>query len=403
MLLLSLSLMLSGCQLFNQIRLINANNGLEPIWQSLEQKSKLDARFHGEQLYVQASINGIDGFTFLVDTGASIPCLSDTPKVKALNLTPEYNFKIGGNGNQDDSPAFAAKVNSFQMGPALFEEMTFCVIPLKTSQYYLREDEALFDGVIGDDLLTFFTMQVDAGNSEVFLFNGDYVASENEQGLAFDKFMGHIYVETEVILPSGEVIEAEMIVDSGSRNYLKLNDELLDRLSVGESKQITAADFGLSGKSEHKRAAVPQFNFGKFQLKDVKANFIYSDDDDDITFVIGNGILNQFVVTYDYGKEKIWLKETERVQEPSKFNLVGVQLRKTQSGSLVVRNVIPELPAAQYDFSVGDLITKIDNVNTVNISLSQWLSISSTPKNITLCRQREDEQCFQFNTQYWHK
>jgi hypothetical protein len=193
--LLLFSLCLSGCQLFNQIRLINANNDVKPLWQSKEQTSQLDARFHGEQLYVQASINGIDGFTFLVDTGASIPCLSDTPKVRALNLIPKYNFKVGGNGNQDDSPGFAAMVDSFQMGPALFKDMTFCVVPLKTSQYYLREDEALFDGVIGDDLLSFFAMQVDAGNSQVTLFNSDYVASDHEQGLTFDKFLGHIYVD----------------------------------------------------------------------------------------------------------------------------------------------------------------------------------------------------------------
>ncbi|MCW8880016.1 MAG: retroviral-like aspartic protease family protein, partial [Kangiellaceae bacterium] len=304
-----LCLFVSGCSIVNSVRLLNANDSVHPTWNSQSGQEKLATSFIGEQMFVEASINGEPGFRFLVDTGASIPCLMTTEKVTALNLEKGYEIEIGGNGNEENSPAYTTELKQVAIGPVSFDDMTFCVIPVETTGYYLRKDEALFDGVIGTKLFDNYAIQVDAENNQVTIYQGDYPKHHQDVAVAMEKSWGKYTIEAGVSLNPKETKSVSMIVDSGSRNYIKLNKKLLEKLPVN-TPLVTAADFGLSGRNIHQRAKISGIQIGDLRAKNIRANFIHDDDDDDITYVVGNGLLNQFVVTYDMPNEKLYLRKT---------------------------------------------------------------------------------------------
>ena len=354
-------------------------------------------------MFVEATINGERGFRFLLDTGASIPCLMTTDKVQALNLEKGYEVEIGGNGNEENSPAFTTEIGRVDIGPVSYEDMTFCVIPLETTGYYLIKDEAIFDGVIGTKLFDNYAIQVDAENNDVTIFKGDYRRHENDVVVSMEKSWGKYTIEAGVSLSQNETKPVEMIVDSGSRNYIKLNKELMDELTAN-TPLITAADFGLSGRNIHQRAKINGIQIGDLRAKNIRANFIHDDDDDDITYIVGNGLLNQFIVTYDMPKEKLYLRKTAKSEQPSKFNLVGIQLRKTRSGMFIVRNVIPELPASRFDFQEGDLISSVDGIPSSSLTLADWISRSAENRNINICRLRNTQtSCYDIQPKLWYE
>jgi S1-C subfamily serine protease len=78
---------------------------------------------------------------------------------------------------------------------------------------------------------------------------------------------------------------------------------------------------------------------------------------------VGTGVLKAFTVTFDYGREAVYLKKTENAPDSSSpRNMAGVELEKEQ-GEIVVRRVIAGRAADGY-LEQRDIIVEIDGVKT---------------------------------------
>ena len=102
-------LSLTGCGFANMIRIRNANDNIVPIWKNNQTQADLVTHYIGVKPYVEVSINGIDGFKFLLDTGATFSILNDSNKVNMLNLEKGYSLPIHGWGDEEASTAYQSK------------------------------------------------------------------------------------------------------------------------------------------------------------------------------------------------------------------------------------------------------------------------------------------------------
>jgi hypothetical protein len=102
-------LSLTACGFTNMLRIRNANDNIVPIWKDNQTQADLVSHYIGVKPYVEVSINGIDGFTFLLDTGATFSILNDSNKVKVLNLENGYSLPIHGWGDEGASTAYKLK------------------------------------------------------------------------------------------------------------------------------------------------------------------------------------------------------------------------------------------------------------------------------------------------------
>ena len=369
--------LLSGCETLNVLRIINANSSINPIWQSAITSDALDSRYIGEKPYIYASVNG-KPLLFLLDSGASFSILFDTPKVKALALSQGYPLALGGWGDQQDSQAYQTPVKRFDLGKVHFENIDMAYIPIATSQYFLRPDEALYDGVIGHDILHHFSWTFDKTQQLISLSKQALKSTKATQSFELKTSFSKISIKGKVDFGHDHQVTRDLVVDTGSRHYLKLSAAYPANKKLILPTSITAADFGLSGRTIHQRIAMPELTLGSIVLNEVKTNLIPSDDEDD-WWVIGNALLNQFILTIDYPGNTLYLTPVQPFK--SRFNLIGLELRKIRSGEFVVRYVLPGLPAAKADFKEGDLITEINGIKAINISLDQALDIANTSTN----------------------
>ncbi|OUS26602.1 hypothetical protein A9Q98_10215 [Thalassotalea sp. 42_200_T64] len=70
-----------------------------------------------------------------------------------------------------------------------------------------------------------------------------------ETTLPFNTFLSKLKVESETDFGQGQITKQELIIDTGSRYYLKVDAAYIYNENIElPSPQITAADFGLSGR-----------------------------------------------------------------------------------------------------------------------------------------------------------
>ncbi|WDE14019.1 aspartyl protease family protein [Thalassomonas haliotis] len=387
---IAFSLSLGGCDTLNSIRMMQINSDAEPVWTGKE-RIKLKSVFLAEKPYVYATVDG-EELLFLLDTGASFFILMDTPKVQKLGLNRDFDLSLGGWGEQEDSKAFKTDIGRIDLGGVHFNKMKAAVIPVSKSHYYLRDDEAIDDGVIGHDIMKHFTWEIDAANNEIYISQAKYQPEANARYFELHEFFNKISIKGDLAFNQEDVAEdAEFIIDTGSRHYAKLSAAYPENNEIKiASSRVRAADFGLSGKVEHDRVILPSLKLGGINIDKVKVNLIPGDDEDD-WWVLGNALMNQFKTVIDYKHQAFYLVPQQKFV--TDHNLFGLELRKIRSGEFVIRYVFPQLPASKLDLEVGDLVTKINSKNSSDISLSQYNDIASEIGTHQICIQRQN-QCF---------
>lgn len=393
-------MMLSGCSVANLLRMKNANNDIEPVLSTKDAggfEQSVEAFYIGEKPYIKVRANGKEELLFLIDTGASFTMLFDTEKVANLELERGYALEIRGWGEQENSPAFQTQLKSIAIGDASFKEVNVAYIPLTTTQYYLTPDEAIFDGVLGHDLLRHFNWKFDKQQGLISLSNNAFSVKADDVTLPIEVFFSKLIVPVEIHI-DGRDFKQEVTIDTGSRSYFKFNTAYVKNHNIQLPKPaIQASDFGLSGETKHTRITLPSLSLGNLKLENVKSNIINADDEDDY-WVIGSALMNQFITIIDYQNNMMTIRPYEESSFNSRYNLAGLDLRKLKDGHLIVRQVFPELVADQQGFKMGSVVTSINSVDTREISEHDWLDMVSTPNTFEFCF--KELPCSRITTQH---
>ena len=396
-LLISISFLLSGCSVVNSIRMMAANNDLQPVWAQGKSEQQLEAVYIGEKPYVYITANNDKRLLFLIDTGASFTMLFDTEEGAQLATEKGFDMHIAGWGDGQDTYAYQSSLRSLELGSASFKDVKVAYIPISTSPYYMRPDEAIFDGVLGHDILRHFSWTFDKRSNTISLSATPYQIKVGETVLPIDvTLVNKLSIPAKVRFNDSFDIQRDVLIDTGSRHYMKLSSAYPTGNDITlPAAQVDAADFGLSGMTLHKRITLPSVSFGKLDVQNVKTNLIPSDDEDD-WWVIGSALMNQFVTVIDYHSQQFIIKPYSDLSFQSRYNLAGLDLRKLQNGHLLVKYVFPKMPAEDAGIKAGDVITSINQVNTSTMSEDDWIALNAQANQFDICV--ENQSCVNLTT-----
>jgi hypothetical protein len=305
-----------------------------------------------------------------------------------LQLRQGYPLEVGGFGQQQDSAAFQTELASVAVGPALFEKVKVAVIPMAGTGYFLKPEEATYDGVMGHDLIRHFSWVFDRSSGQISLSPQPYPAAKHEQLQPFAITWRKVVVQSSMQLNSQTRIDQELLLDTGSRHYLKINQAYLDNNNIQlDGKLRQGADFGMSGRHANQRGNIRELKLGGQTLAPVPANILPADDEDD-WWLVGSGVLMQHRLVLDYLSQRWLLQPLPRQPFQARLNLTGLELRKLTSGRFIVRDNLN--PALQGWLKAGDEVSQINGIATVAISKLVWLDLSSKAGSLTLCRAAAD-------------
>jgi predicted aspartyl protease len=391
---------LSGCSVANSLRMMYANKNIEPVLPVLGSESfeaNVQAFYIGEKPYIKVEANKQEELLFLIDTGASFTMLFDTHASSQLTFKRGFDLELRGWGDGENSPAYQTELESLAIGDVLFENVKVGFIPISTSPYYLRPEEAIFDGVLGHDLLKHFNWKFDKQNKKITLTTKSFPVEASDVKVPIKQFFSKLKMPVTLYI-DGKNFEQDVFIDTGSRHYFKFNTAFVENNDITlPSARISASDFGLSGEAKHIRVRLPKLSIGDMTLKGVKSNVIYAEDEEDFS-VVGSALMNQFVTIIDYQNDFIVFRPYSDSRFSSLYNLAGLDLRKLQGGKLLVRHVFPGLVADKNGFTAGMVVTSINGVSTTEITEEDWLRMSAQPASFSFCF--EKQQCTTITTQH---
>lgn len=308
----------------------------------------------GSHIFVEGTIDG-QSLLFALDTGAGADVLTPAA-VKRLGLKPERGQAgvVGAGGSA--SLSSMVRMGNLHIWKATLTDPTAFVIPLP--------DALECDGLLGAPFFKAWVVQIDYANRKLTLIPRSAFRPPTDATAVPIRFNKEI-PELEATVDG---IKGYFKMDTGAGNAVTLFSPFIAENHLrGKYKPAleTITGRGVGGLIYGELARVPTFSIGPFAFKGVTADLsqqktgVFASADD--AGNLGGEIWERFLVTLDYGGNKLYLARNSHFDEPFVGNRCGMTL-DNDAGAFVVRAVIPNGPADKAGVHDGDIVLGIDGM-----------------------------------------
>lgn len=262
-------------------------------------------------VYLQTTINGSAPLPFVLDTGASYTVLSpDT--AKKLGVQPTGRTPSAGPGRGGDATMATASGVTLGIGGAIFPNREVAILPV---DYIAKQGGHPTDGILSMSEFADRLVQVDyAGRCVRFLPRAAFVPSPADREVSLKLEDNVPYVEAGVVLPDHTVVNGRFILDSGFVGTLMFGMPFQRRHpELGQIKGRIALPpvQAVGGTMRLEAAIIPAVTLGTLTLEHpiavISLNGAGVLDDPKIDGIIGDEVLSQYRVTYDYTNRRLLL------------------------------------------------------------------------------------------------
>jgi hypothetical protein len=239
-----------------------------------------------------------------------------------------------------------------------------------------------FGGILGYDFLSRFVVEIDYVNQTITLSDPqsyNYKGSGHRVPITLD---GTPFVRAEVQVNGREPVPGQFMIDTGFDGAATLYRPFIEahNLLQPNEKTIGITRAGV-GQSKGLKSRIERFTFGGFSFRNVIANFILdekgSEANTDVAGLIGNEVLREFKVIFDYSRLEMILEPNGQFSETLDENLSGIEfeLRAARGGIFKVNDVADDSPADKAGVLPGDVLVAIDDKSATSFSMEQINSL----------------------------
>jgi hypothetical protein len=325
---------------------------------------------------LEARLNGQGPFAFILDTGGHAILTPDAAAL--LGLHPAGAGSSGGTGS-GTLPIQFTKVDRVEIGGVTLASQTFLVIPLQYATVERGQRPALA-GIFGLELLERLAVRLDYRHHTLTFWPPEsYKPSSSANALP-------ITFADDIPLLRAQLngIPGDFALDTGNTGSLLVQHVWADHHGFGDEMKrgIPIVAFGSGGVSPSWASRLSDFELAGSSFHHIVA--VYAEDKQGALSSrteagnIGDVILQNFALDFDYSHERIWF---ERVPDftPPPFSLSGLILFKNDPKTTVVANIMKNSPAANAGLRQGDAIVRIGDQNVEGLSMNQVMRLLQQP------------------------
>ena len=284
---------------------------------SLESKNSKVVHFNyfDNRIMVPTTINGQGPFYMVFDTGGSNMLMPETVKKLKLKTTPAG---FGGGAGDKQIPMHNTKVQSYKVGSIKMVNQNFMVMDLSHIKKAFGFKH--LDGIIGYELLQEYVATINYDEKYIkFEHFADF--KPNGKSISF-----RLYNNKPVIPAQIDNQKAELLIDTGDRSSFTIFKKFAKKHQVDQnfSKKEVISGYGVGGPIPARLGQIPNLNFdNQVQLNNIPSRlpltstgfFAYSD----LGGSVGNGLLQDFIVSFNYKNKEMILRPGLRKNGPYKF------------------------------------------------------------------------------------
>ena len=314
-------------------------------------------RLLNNHIYVQARVEGKGPYTFIVDTGGHT--LLSPRLVKEVGLQTVGKAVASGAGAGHATTGFV-HFGEIAIGDVrLKDQMGFA-----TGIYEPSIEGIPIDGMVGFELIRRMVTTIDYGRKLITFTDPAKFMPTSALGAPVPfVFYDHLP------FVAGEVagLPAHFDIDTGSRSQIDLtspfvkDNALRSRFSKGVSAVV---GWGVGGPSRSYMVRLASLKLGPLQVDGAAAGLVEdtagSMSDPNYDGNVGGGLLKQFVVTFDYAHQVMYLKRVVPTPpDVGTFDRSGLWIN-AEDGGFKVTDVAKGSAGATAGVAVGDVITAVD-------------------------------------------
>jgi len=308
-------------------------------------------------IYADVKIDGKGPYVFIFDTGGLNVV---TPNLaRQLGLAVQGDMDARGAG-ADTMKAGMTRVERVDLGQATLKDQAFMSLPLDSMATVEGMD---MPGMIGFETFRRFVTRIDYGNKTITLIDPKRFDPKDAGTAVPINFDGN---DVEV-QGSYNGISGRFIIDTGARQTLTLGTPFVaaNHLAGAAMKSGEATTgWGVGGPTKSY-----VIHGGRLMIGDVAVDrplvLLSTDKKGDaaaseLAGNIGGGILKRFVVTFDYERNRMYLKPVAgEIADLDTFDRAGMWFNVNAEGYTIV-DVTKGTPADEAGLKAGDEITAVD-------------------------------------------
>lgn len=311
------------------------------------------AEFSGSKVFLSTQVNGNGQFWFVLDSGTQ-----STVETKVVL----YAFVA----THPTSPVQTLTFSGFSFMPDLSSTLVGSLESVKASNRHQ------LDGIVGDQLLRRFVVQVDY-ERETVVFSPPGSHPKGPLGAEFDlkfpEFPPVVHADLDV--KDRQKLGADLEVDTGSNAAVTFFAPFTTKhpeLQAPNDPKIPV--IGLNELRGVALTRLKELRMDQFILTDVIAGLGQQQNANSILNsirmedgLLGAEFLRRFTITFDYGSNRIYLKPNGRYKEPP-YNFPGVWFApnddRDSTSAIFAQIVVPNSPAGVAGIQQGDELISVD-------------------------------------------
>jgi len=229
------------------------------------------------------------------------------------------------------------------------------------------------DGIIGFEVFRRFVVRIDYGaGTMTFIDRARFDPRGAGTPIPFRFYDHNPQVDGRV-----GSIPARLDIDTGSRSEVDLTTPFVEHARLRELYPggVTAlTGWGVGGAVRSHVVRLPALSLGPLVVAGPVASLSASRggsfSDANLEGNVGSGLLKRFVVTFDYGRQRMYLARRDPPPaDAGSFDRSGMWINLGADGFVVV-DVAAGSPAEQAGVAVGDVVTAIDGRAAGTLDLS---------------------------------
>lgn len=356
-------------------------------------------QLYGDHTFIKLKIDGSEPLDFIFDTGDGLTVIDMDVALK-LNLPMDHSKKKASAHGTVEGVLIAH--NYIEMDRVRLEDD---ITVYATSLLHLEQSIGRnIDGIIGYDLLQHYVVQLDEINKSIKLYKQDtYKYGGLGEGLdmTLEKYIPT--VNATVQINDYDFLTERFFVITGAATTLDFNTRFSEKNDLlqqtGDHYSYLIKGLGNQEFVQYE-GRIRQVRIGKLKFDKLPVGISTSKEgvhaNKKVAGIIGNRLLKNFIVTFDYSRKKLYLEKYTGTQMDFHVNACGLEVQMDEGlQKVLVHRVYERGPAKAADVQVNDVLISVNGkgVDTLTLpEINAILNAEGTTVDLVLLREGKEIQ-----------